>query len=127
MINEIRLATELAAQLPIEGASVRDTADAARWPKATWHTRPAESKVVRVDWPGDHTSQQEQQADAIVQAHDGTPTLAEKLDDLAVPPRLVAALVRVVWCRSQVPPVAPPAWAVTLINQANAWVVNQGG
>lgn len=125
-MNSLRLIQELVGSgLPLTGSVSIGWAGLQDEPGYTYHVR--DGVVVRVQWSGIPTQQQRTQADAVVQGHDESPTFTEKLDGLTVPPRLVAALVRVVWCRSQVPPVAPPAWAVTLINQANAWVVNQGG
>ena len=56
---------------------------------ASFHQRP--DGWVRIDWPSPPTQAQIDQAEAIVQAHDGTPTADDKLDAAGLPQRVLAA------------------------------------
>lgn len=91
MINRDRLYQSLtAAGLPVVGGALVTTRHAVSG-YATWHDRP--ERLLRLDWSSQPTAQQESAANAIVQAHDGTPTVGGRLDAVAQRPRVQAALV----------------------------------
>ena len=91
MINRDRLYASLAAAgLPVVGGALLAARHAVSG-FATWHDRP--EGMLRLDWSGQPTAQQEASADQIVKAHDGTPTVGGRLDAVAQRPRVQAALV----------------------------------
>lgn len=79
-----------AAGLPVVGGALVAARHAVSG-YATWHDRP--EGMLRLDWSSQPTPQQEAQANAVVQAHDGTPTAGERLDQVTQRPRVQAALV----------------------------------
>lgn len=79
-----------AAGLPVVGGALVTMRHAVSG-FATWHDRP--EGLLRLDWSIQPTAQQESAANAIVQAHDGTPTVGERLDAVTQRPRVQAALV----------------------------------
>jgi len=90
-VNGDRLFAALrAAGLPVNGGGPCPARyEAAGW--NTWHDRA--DGVFRLGWSSQQTAQQESAANAIVQAHDGTPTVGERLDAVTHRPRVQAALV----------------------------------
>lgn len=123
MIRLERLNTELtAAGLPVVGIGLpRQHYDTSG--PASFHQRP--DGLVRVDWTQPPTSAQEQQAAALVAAHDGAPTLTEKLDTIAVSPRLLLAHNAYLDATINGKPV--PAWALAVIRQAQEEIRKAGG
>ena len=69
--------------------------------------------------------------DAVVQGviagHNAAKTFQQKLDEVSFPVRLAMAHNEILWARSQSPPVAPPAWAVALINDAHGKISSLNG
>ena len=92
MIRAERLKAELeAAGLPYNFAPfVSQPPNYADWVNSTWHDRT--DGWVRLDWPTAPTAQQEAAADAIIQAHDGDPSVSEILQDYPMTPRVLAAM-----------------------------------
>ena len=79
-----------AAGLPVVGGALVTMRHAVSG-FATWHDRP--EGLLRLDWSVRPSPAQESQANAVVQAHDGTPTAGERLDAVTQRPRVQAALV----------------------------------
>ena len=90
MVNAERLLAELQAALPVTGCAVRGAAPDDSGP--LWTAHPAGQQWVRVVWAAPPSAAQQSQAAALVAAHDGSATEAERLDRLRVPPRLLLAL-----------------------------------
>lgn len=97
-------------------------ADSSRWRNATWHARPNE--VVRLDWPAPPTAPQEAAAAAVVLAHAGDRTIEEKMDQLGLPVRTLAATMKAVQLIHQAMPAnirpALPAWVTRTYQEAMA-------
>lgn len=88
MINIARLAEEMAGLGIVGVAEVQRRHGSLR---STFHTRP--DGLVRVNWPDEPTPQNFTAADAIVQAHDGSPTESEVMDATNTEQRVLAALI----------------------------------
>lgn len=82
MIDNGKLHESLtSAGLEITGVAIcKLDATQSNWKRATWYNRKAEDRLVRIDWMQfPPTAEQDKQAADLVAAHDGTPTLADKL------------------------------------------------
>ena len=90
MINIARLTTELQGQLPIVTGCGIVSEQFATMSPSTYYTRP--EGMVQVNWSAAPSAAQQTTASTIVQAHDGTPTVVEKLDGIGLPMRVLAAL-----------------------------------
>lgn len=96
MIDLKRLSEELRAAGSTPDAAVYPVdVDRTRWParNTTWHARDADGVIVRLDWQAAPTTPQVATAASVIAAHDGTPTESDRLDGLALPTRVQAAIV----------------------------------
>lgn len=128
MVQFDRLFKELrAAGIPADFAVHPTGTDRTRWPAATWVARPAE--LVRLDWPAAPTREQIAAAEAVVLAHAGGRTTEEKMDELGLSARTLAATMKAVQLIHQALPAnvrpALPAWVQRTFQEALARIQEQ--
>lgn len=96
MINIIRLEQELlAAGLPVvPGAAlaIHKVSEDRTWENSTFVLRPLENQKVRVNWNGPPSPENISAASVIIVAHDGSPNAEERLDNMPLPPKVLAAI-----------------------------------
>lgn len=90
MINSERLRQELSANIQAAPLPVVGWDGPQDDPLSSFHTK--DGVVVRLRWPARPTPQQRDQAEGVVQAHDVSPTEAERLDAAPLRNRVLAAL-----------------------------------
>lgn len=118
MIDVAKLHTQLlAAGMPVAGVSTQQ----AKFPPAptsTYYTR-AEG-LVRVDWQSAPTAAQDGQANGLIAAHDGMPTVNDELRGTQISPKLLAAVVIALSALPASAKMSWPTWVANTITAANA-------
>ena len=119
LLNSQRMQAEL-APLPLRQWGVWSL-DTPRPTAKTTSCHVRKDRLIVLEWVDVPNKAQLDLAQKIIDAHDGRPTLQEKLDGLDLPGRVLAAHNEILWAKQNGEP--EPPWALELIQQTHEKVL----